>query len=442
MSMAENDIYNNERIYDYFRQNFQEFAQKPKPDAKRKYYCGNKTNLKYFLKLFSAFEAKDISFARRNRLIQSFRLICHATKSNLSKCGRSDIDKIVSFMHTVYKSPKSKSDFIRDIKHMWKILFPEIDEKGNEDETIVPYPVRHLRSKIDKSKEKLRNDRLTFEEFEKILSYFSKDPRMQAYIILAQESLGRPQEILYTKIKDVELYDNYAKIYIAEHGKEGCGFMQCIDSYPYLIKWLEVHPFKKDPKSFLFINIGNKKTGAQLCPININMMLNKACKDLGLDKTITCYSLKRNGVTFRRLRGESDVEIQHVARWTSTRQLKTYDYSDQEDVLRKQLIRKGLLKPDKKNEELTPAVKTCNFCGARTGFTETFCPNCRRPMNREHILEQERQNENTISAIREELNEIRNHLSVRREYDDDLKRLLMHPEVIQIYKSIYRKRIA
>ena len=72
----------------------------------------------------------------------------------------------------------------------------------------------------------------------------------------------------------------------------------------------------------------------QMKPKNVNKMIRKACKDLQIDKPITCYSLKRNGVTMRRLRGESDVEIQHAARWTSTKQLKTYDLSSQDEAFK------------------------------------------------------------------------------------------------------------
>ena len=197
------------------------------------------------------------------------------------------------------------------MKHIWKNLFPDKDEKGREDETMVPYVVRHLSAKIDKSREKLRNDRLNFDEYENIVGYFSKDVRLQCYVTLAQESLGRPQEILYIKIRDIQLYDNYAKLYISEHGKEGCGFLLCIDSYPFLIKWLEVHPFKNNPDAYLFITTTRQSPQRQLTPYTINMHLRNACEVLSIKKKITCYSLKRNGVTFRKARGESDVEIQH-----------------------------------------------------------------------------------------------------------------------------------
>lgn len=439
--MAENDIYNNEGKYLNFKQNLAIFSQKPSERAykdkfRSKYYCKNKANLNHFKALFKRFEAKDLSYIRRNRLLGSMKLICHASEKNLKDLKREDIDQIVAFMHTAYKSPKSKSDFIKDIKYLWKLLFPEKDEKGRLDETIVPYPVRHLSPKIDKSREKRKNDRLTFEEFEGIVDYFSYDPRMQFYLMLSLESLGRPQEILYTRLKDIELYDNYAKIYISEHGKEGTGFMQVIDSYPYLIKWLGKHPKKKDQDSFIFINTCNDKKnyGKQLCPKNINKMLKLACKHLKISKPITAYSLKRNGVTFRRIRGDSDVEIQHVARWTSTKQLKTYDHSEQEDALKIALVKKGLLK-DEAYKQYEPKVKECLFCNHRNPFNIEICDNCKRPLDRDKILQLEKKKEKDYSLMKEELETLKAQVDKQ---SNTLNDFFKNEEMQKLFKLVYK----
>ena len=197
---------------------------------------------------------------------------------------------------------------------------------------------------------------------------------MQAYITLAVESLGRPQEICYVLIRDVELHDSYARIWISSHGKEGTKFLHCIDSYPYLIKWFSQHPHQRDGDAFLFLALNKKDR--QLTPASINKKLRNACKRLGIDRQITAYSLKRNGVTFRRLRGESDVEIQHVAGWTSTKQLQIYDMSNAEDVFKNQLARRGLA-PKKETVVVSQLTKMC-VCGAQVGFSEKICGRCKR----------------------------------------------------------------
>ena len=216
--MADNDIYNNEKKYINFLANLEKLLTKDKSNYHRKYYCKNPVNLQYFKRMAKLFDRKDNSFIRRLRLFRTLLIVVHVCKKDLVLCDREDIDEILAFSHSVNKSSKSKEDFIKDVKYIWKSLFPEKDEKDRIDETITPYVIRHLSPKIEKSKEKLRNDRLTWEEFEKLLNYFNNDSKMQAFLTISLESLSRPQEILYTRIKDVEISDNYAKIIISEHG--------------------------------------------------------------------------------------------------------------------------------------------------------------------------------------------------------------------------------
>lgn len=402
--MAENDIYNSKEKYERFVANYRDLA-KPSTDKKRLYGCKNSINLKYFEKLFDYFNSKDQSYIRRLRLLLTFKIIVHAAYKDLKDCDRPDIDKIVAFMHTAYKSPKSKRDFITDIKHLWKVLFPEKDERGRIDETLTPYPVKHLSGKQDKSTEKSRNDKLTLEEFETLVQSFSQDIRLQAYLTLAWESLGRPQEILYTKISDVELHDNYAKIHVSEHGKEGTKFLMCIDSYPYLVRWYDKHPLRKNTKSFLFINLGDTNRYQQLRPATINKHIRQKLAALNIKKQITCYSLKRFGVTYKRLRGDSDASIQHTAGWTSNNQLKTYDRSEQEDTFNIELAKRGLIK-DPKYKEFAPTTKKCLFCNHINGMADLICKNCNRPLDREEIIKEEHNRDKAIEELKKQLNEL------------------------------------
>ncbi len=412
--MAEDDIYKSKIRYERFKSNLKSFKLQPSAENRKcKYYCNNPENIKYFQQLFNNFQAKDVSFIRRIRVLQTMKFIVNFTKKNLKDCEREDINQIMAFMHNTYNSPKSKVTFIKDLKYIWKVILPETDEKGRPDETIFPYVVRHISGKIDKSRQKLRKDKLTMDEFEQIINYFSNEPRVQAFLTLSLESLARPQELLYVKIGDVELHNNYAKIFISEHGKEGVGILQCIDSYPYLIKWLEVHPLNQDKQAFLFINTGTTNTCQQLKPNNINKMIRKACKDLNIYKPITCYSLKRNGVTIRRLRGESDMEIQHAARWTSTKQLKTYDLSNQDEAFKIALQKRGLIKSDDNSSEAIKA-KTCPFCKENIGFHEMICPKCKHLVDRNKILS-EKQKDEEIQDLKDSIKNMNDHFKIMKQ---------------------------
>ncbi len=404
--MVEDDIYGNEKRYNRLKANLNHYLEPPnKSERKRKYWIKYKGNLRHFKQLMRKFEARDNSYIRRLRLLRTFLIVNHVLDKDLETADRDDIDKVMAFAHGVNKSIKSKKDFVLDIKFIWKQLFPEKDERDRIDETLVPYAVRHLSSKIDKSKEKLRGDKFSYEEFEKLVKAFADDPRIQALLTISLESLSRPQELLGRKLKDVEMYDNYAKIYISEHGKEGTGFLRIIDSYFYLSQWLNKSPYsiKDNPEEYLFINTGRTNQFKQLKPNAVNKLIRERCKKIGINKPITLYSLKRNGVTLMRLRGKSDLDIQHTARWTSTKQLRTYDLSNQEDSFRIELIKRGIVKAKGKFKEFEPTTKTCVICGAINGVGESNCNKCQRPLDREVIEKQTVDRESEIGELKNQM---------------------------------------
>jgi len=186
--MAPNDIYKSKDKYLRFLANLRQLlVPHSTTDYRRKYHCKNGQNLKHFKTLHRKFESRDTSYVRRLRLFSMLVFIVHHTKKELSKLSRDDVDDIVAYGNRKFNSEKTRTDFKKNMKFIWKQLFPEIDEKGRIDETLVPYPVRHLSAKAERSRETARNDRLTFAEFERFIAYFASDKRMQAYLFLALE---------------------------------------------------------------------------------------------------------------------------------------------------------------------------------------------------------------------------------------------------------------
>ena len=153
--MADDDIYGSKARYERFLASLSSRTSKVPLSQGRgrsaKYYCKNPENIKYFRKLESIFKARDVSFVRRIRIMQSLMLLSYVLECDFSKATRDDFDRAVGHMHEVYASPKSKVTFIQDIKYLWRFLFPDMDEKGRPDDTIVPYAVRHLSASIEKA---------------------------------------------------------------------------------------------------------------------------------------------------------------------------------------------------------------------------------------------------------------------------------------------------
>jgi hypothetical protein len=106
------------------------------------------------------------------------------------------------------------------------------------------------------------------------------------------------------------------------------------------------------------------------------------------------------------------VDIQHRARWSSTKQLKTYDLSHQDDTFKLELIKRGLIEPDDGNKELAPRTKQCLFCQEINGIAESICGKCTRPLDRKLIEEQEKSLKQDQDSLRGELDLVRQQMQM------------------------------
>lgn len=373
------------------------------PGINRKYYIKNSGNLKYFSQLVKEFNFRDISFIRRIQFFKALRKTCSQTDKDLKDITRDDVKAIIASLNKVHKTAITRKDFINYNKTIWKIILPEKDLNGRPDDSIIPYSWR-IEINNDKSLQRDKADKFTPEEYARIQNSLSKDPRTQLFLALMYECLARPQELCYVNIEDVDLRDNYARIRIKEHGKEGTKTLQIIDSYFYLAEWLNHHPRRDDKESPLFITMANNSRYERLSPKQSNKVLQRKLKELGIRKHITNYSFKRNGVTARYIAGEAAQNIQKIAGWTSTDQLHTYDLSSQEDFLKEELKRKGILKTEKVQQNLSH--KRCFFCNAVNPTGNSVCGNCKRPLDRENIMKEETKKNDEMKALKEQIEHI------------------------------------
>ncbi len=91
--MAEDDIYGNKERYERFLKRIEVITQQPNYGNQR-YYCKNPANVKYFQKLIPYFEAKDLSYIRRYRVLYFLTLITYVLDKDLAECDRNDINII------------------------------------------------------------------------------------------------------------------------------------------------------------------------------------------------------------------------------------------------------------------------------------------------------------------------------------------------------------
>jgi len=185
-------------------------------------------------------------------------------------------------------------------------------------------------------------DKLTLEEYQRVKVHFSQEPMWALFVCMLYDDFARPQELCYINLDDIELFEFHARIKINEHSKERPKVIQIIEGVDYLIDWLAMHPlkYKGIHDAPLFIN--PKNINKRLTVDYANAYFSREIPKTGLNKKIRCYSFKRNGISHALLRGEPEQDIQKRAGWTSTKPLRHYDQTNQQDFHEKELREKGI----------------------------------------------------------------------------------------------------
>src|SRR3989344_5233883 len=140
--MADDDIYGNKARYHRFLASLEARVSGEGLDEKSFYRIRNPANIRYFHKLVPVFEAKDISYIHRIRQLSDLLMAAHACEKDFADVTREDMDRIVAFMHGRYISAKSKHDFIKHMRYLWKMLFPVKDGQGYIEDKVYPQAVK------------------------------------------------------------------------------------------------------------------------------------------------------------------------------------------------------------------------------------------------------------------------------------------------------------
>ena len=164
--MAEDDIYGSKKRWKRFVENYidkKKILQKPNKKDLRKYYCKNKDNLRYYQKLIRSFEVNDLSYVRRLRIKDVLNFLTHFIECDLKNANSLEKeDIIIQIRKTISPSQLRKTQ--TDVRMVGKILFEEKER---------PNFFKEFEIKTDVSRQIARKDKLTIEEFDRLMKFLS-----------------------------------------------------------------------------------------------------------------------------------------------------------------------------------------------------------------------------------------------------------------------------
>lgn len=227
--------------------------------------------------------SEGITLGRVGKYLSDLKKASELLEKRFEEADEQDIRRIVSIFEGNEKySPWSKRDFKVAIRKFYTWL------RGTKE---YPPEVAWMKVHTKIRNAKTHEDMLTEEEVKKLIEH-ARTVQERAIISTLYESGCRIGELIYIKINQVKFDDYGAQLCVT--GKTGFRRVRVVSCVPYIVEWINKHPFKDDPKAYLWLN-------RKLEPFyytGFSQMLYRIAKRAGIKKRVNPHNFRHSRATY------------------------------------------------------------------------------------------------------------------------------------------------
>jgi len=318
--------------------------------------------------------AEGLSVERVEHYLHILNKIAEKMKeTNLAftDANKDDIVKLVGWVERREISDWTKHDYKVTFKKFYKWL------KGDGETT--PVEVRWIKATKRKNNT-LPDELLSEEDIEKLLEA-TRHPRDRALISVLYESGCRIGELLTLRIKHIKFNKHGARLIV--NGKTGMRRIIIIASSPDLAAWLNVHPFKSDPNSPLWVGIGTGNRDKPLKYPSARKMLRVTAKRAGVVKKVNPHLLRHSRATFL-AKHLTEAQLCEYLGWVQgSKMASTYVHLSGRDVDGALLKLYGFEDDVDVSDDDRLAPVRCPRCKELNSSGSRYCVRCSLPLDEE-----------------------------------------------------------
>ncbi|MEW6295853.1 MAG: tyrosine-type recombinase/integrase [Candidatus Diapherotrites archaeon] len=332
--------------------------------SKAKLTPANRTLL---LKWYECLVNDGLTVPRMEKLVSQVCRIGEWLEKDFEKAGQNDIERIVSIIQSNQKyADWTKHDYKVTVKKFWKWL------NGNKE---LPEIVKWVSTRMGVKNRMIPEELLTEEEVLKLIDCCDH-PRDKALTALLYETGARIGEIGSIRLKHLTF--NGCEGQVVLNGKTGMRKVFIVTSVPFLKKWIELHPRRKDKEAPLFVRITSGK-GQAMTYAGIKKILGNAMKKSGVNKKYNPHLFRHSRATY--LAGYlTESQLNYVMGWIQGSEMAaTYVHLNGKEV-NDALRRMYGLGEEKKLEESKFISRKCPICNTMNEPKAELCCNCSNPL--------------------------------------------------------------
>ncbi|GAG47860.1 unnamed protein product, partial [marine sediment metagenome] len=206
-------------------------------------------------------------------------------KKDFDKVNEKDMRKLFIEIDSMDYTLWTINDFKVTVKKFYKVL-----NHGK-----YPEYIDWIKTSMKNSETKLPNDLLKEKDITELINACIH-PRDKAIIAVLYESGARAGELLSMCIRDVDFDENGAKIAVI--GKTGARCIRLISSTPFLSTWIQNHPQRDNPESYLWVNVGSTHRGAPLGYPAFTKMIKTAGRLAKINKKLHPHLFRHSRATY------------------------------------------------------------------------------------------------------------------------------------------------
>jgi integrase len=340
--------------------------------------------------------------------------------------NKDDIRKVVLYIQSKPEwGEYTKKDYKSSLRKFFKWL-------RNTEE--YPEEVRWIKTNPPGNYHRRLPEEILTEDEIKRMYDAADNHRDKALVSVIYQSGCRIGEILSLRLKHIQ-FDEYGALLLV-NGKTGQRRVRIIETSP-LAKWLEIHPFKDDPESVLWITKYGRsrmisKNGVKYFPFDyagVRDMLSELAKRCGIKKRVNPHSFRHARATHLANK-LTEAQMKEYFGWTQgSKMASIYVHLSGRDVDKAILEAYGIKKNDE--QELKSKMMNCLRCQEKNDSLSLFCKRCGTPLTLETAIEilpkiEEKQKEKgdvTALVLEKILEKLRLHLNVDEMVRQTIKEL-------------------
>lgn len=391
-------------------------------------------------------------FARRSgedrvaKLSSQLRIIAQWLHKDLDQVTREDLENLVSAINRrgiggETWAEATKADYRRAVKQFYAWYEDEDERVRHADERVREiarrlYQYLHKHVRADYRPEAIDpSEILTEEDIQLVLAKGARTPRDKAFIAVLHEAGLRAGEYLNLRMKDVEIRDTHAILNV--DGKTGRRRVTIVQSIPYLVTWLGMHPFNGNPQAFVWVQEAQCTGPTPLHHQAAQKLIERAFERAGLYKREYVETVLESGKVSRRCVRKEKVKPMNLHwfrhsratllapkvsesvlckffGWTmGSKQVRTYVHMSGQQVESALLSAHGIIQ-----QAQQPTVRQCS-CGAPNQRQALYCFRCGKPMDVSVAL----QEKNALADAFKAIQLIMQNPELKRQYEQELARL-------------------